>query len=62
VNIYTCLVNIETESSDQELDVQHHPKWSIENILAMLHRWTSRTIKHKDQGSRNLDKSAELEE
>jgi hypothetical protein len=55
-------VNIETESSDQELDVRHHPKWSIENILATLHRWTSRTIEHKDQGSGNLEKSAELEE
>jgi hypothetical protein len=53
---------IESKSSDKGLDIRSQSKQGVKNILATLHRWTCRSIKHKDQGSRNLEKSAELEE
>ena len=62
INNYTYLMNIESKSSDKELHIRNQPKWGVKNILAALHRWTCRSIKHEDRGSRNIEKSAEPEE
>jgi hypothetical protein len=55
-------VHVKAKSPDENLDVWHEPHGTGDNLSPTLRVRTLRAIEHKDQGKRNLEKLAELEE